>query len=97
MKIDDNVDSSPIYLHAAGVKGSEHDVYFVTTTYGKILAIDADSGAVLWEFTPFDYPQLKATYRITTATPVAGRESKDIYAAAPDGHASPAVPVAIQC
>lgn len=85
VKIDGTVDSSPIYLHGVTVKGSEHDAYFVTTTYGKTLAIDADSGTVLWEFTPSDYSKLKGSYRITTATPVAGPKGKYIYAAAPDG------------
>lgn len=83
--IDGTVDSSPIYLHGVTVKGAKHDVFFVTTTYGKTLAIDADSGSVLWEFTPPDYSKLKGTYRITTATPVAGPHRKYIYAAAPDG------------
>ena len=35
------VDSSPIYLHGALVGGAMHDVFVVTTTYGKTLAIDA--------------------------------------------------------
>lgn len=85
VKIDGTVDSSPIYLHGAMVKGSKHDVFFVTTTYGKTLAIDADSGAVLWEFSPKDYSKYEGSYRITTATPVAGPGRKYIYAAAPDG------------
>jgi len=85
VKIDGTVDSSPIYLHGIQVKGSRHDVFFVTTTYGKTLAIDADSGVVLWEFTPPGYSKLKGTYRITTATPVAGPDRKYIYAASPDG------------
>jgi len=85
VKIDGTVDSSPIYLHGITVTGAKHDVFFVTTTYGKTLAIDANSGAVLWEFTPPDYPKLKGTYRITTATPVAGPQRRYIYAAAPDG------------
>ena len=56
--------------------GSPHDAFFVTTTYGKTLAIDADSGAVLWEYTPASYESLKATYRITNATPVADDDRK---------------------
>lgn len=83
--LDGTVDASAIYLRAAVIKGSTHDAFFVTTTYGKTLAIDADSGAVLWEYTPASYESLKGTYRITNATPVADGDRKFIYAAAPDG------------
>lgn len=85
VRLDGTVDSSPIYLHSVSVEGSRHDVFFVTTTYGKTIAIDADSGTVLWEFTPPDYGKFKGSYRITTATPVAGPDRHYIYAAAPDG------------
>src|SRR5512137_2276756 len=50
--LDGTVDSSAIYLRGASIRGSPHDTFFATTTYGKTLAVDADSGAVLWEFTP---------------------------------------------
>lgn len=83
--IDGTVDASAIYLHGVTVKGSTHDVFFVTTTYGKTLAIDADSGSVLWEFTPPGYDSVKGSYRITTATPVADPDRRYIYAASPDG------------
>ncbi len=85
VRIDGTVDASAIYLHGVTVKGAAHDTFFVTTTYGKTLAIDADSGAVLWEFTPSSYASLKGTDQITTATPVADPGRKYIYAAAPDG------------
>src|SRR5690349_23554367 len=49
--LDGTVDSSPIYLHGIQVTGAEHDVFIVTTTYGKTLAIDARSGSILWRFT----------------------------------------------
>ena len=41
------VDSSPIYLRAASMRGRRHDVFVVTTSYGRTLAVDANSGAVL--------------------------------------------------
>lgn len=85
VRIDGTVDASAIYLHAVMVKGARHNVFFATTTYGKTLAIDADSGTLLWEFTPASYGSLKNTYRITTATPVADPDHQAIYAAAPDG------------
>jgi outer membrane protein assembly factor BamB len=83
--LDGTVDGSAIYLHGAAIGGSSHDAFFVTTTYGKTLAIDADSGGVLWEYTPDSYESLRATYRITNATPVADDDRQFIYAAAPDG------------
>lgn len=85
VKIDGTVDASAIYLHGVTVKGTPHDVFFVTTTYGKTLAIDADRGTVLWEFTPSSYDSVKGTYRITNSTPVADPDRKAIYAASPDG------------
>lgn len=83
--IDGTVDASAIYLRGATVKGAKHDVFFVTTTYGKTLAIDADRGTVLWEFTPSSYDSVKGSYRITNATPIADPDREAIYAAAPDG------------
>ena len=67
------VDSSPIYLHGASVAGASHDVVVATTTYGKTLAIDADSGRVLWMFTPPGYSQWAGSAQITTASPLADR------------------------
>lgn len=83
--IDGTVDSSAIYLHGVTVKGRSHDSIFVTTTYGKTLCIDADTGSVLWEFTPSSYSSFAGSYRITTATPAADPDRQYIYAAAPDG------------
>ncbi|MGH8400792.1 MAG: PQQ-binding-like beta-propeller repeat protein, partial [Gammaproteobacteria bacterium] len=85
VSIDGTVDASAIYLHGVTVKGAVHDVFFVTTTYGKTLAIDANNGAVLWEFTPSSYDSVKGSYQITTSTPVADPDRTAIYAASPDG------------
>ena len=84
--IDGTVDASAIYLHGASVKGETHDAFFVTTTYGKTIAIDADNGTVLWVYTPADYSSWAGTRQITTATPVADPARDFIYAATPDGH-----------
>jgi outer membrane protein assembly factor BamB len=85
VQLDGTVDASAIYLHAAHVMGETRDVFFVTTTYGKTLAIDADSGTILWRYTPRAYGTWSSGYRITTATPVADPDRAFIYAAAPDG------------
>lgn len=79
------VDSSPIYLKGVTVMGSVHDTLFVTTSYGLTLAIDAHTGAILWQYTPSSYAFLAGRMRITTATPVADPSREWIYAASPDG------------
>ena len=83
--IDGTVDASAIYLRGVQVNGATHDVFFVTTTYGKTLAIDASSGTVLWRYTPPNYASWAGSAQITTATPVADRNRAFVYAAAPDG------------
>jgi hypothetical protein len=83
--LDGTVDASPIYLHGVQVNGRTHDVFFVTTTYGKTLAIDADDGTILWRFTPDGYDRWAGSRQITTATPVADPDRSFIYAASPDG------------
>lgn len=86
VKIDGTVDASAIYLRGVQVNGSTHDVFFVTTTYGKTIAIDADNGIVLWTYTPSGYNNWAGTYQITNSTPVADPDRKFIYAASPDGY-----------
>ncbi len=44
IQLDGTVDSSAIYLRAAQVAGRTHDVFVVTTTYGKTIALDAADG-----------------------------------------------------
>jgi PQQ-like domain len=79
------VDSSPIYLHAALVGGTSHNVTVVTTTYGKTVAIDADSGRVLWTFTPPGYHGWAGSSQITTTSPLADPGRRFVYAASPNG------------
>ena len=85
VQLDGTADSSPIYLHAVQTGGGLHDVFFVTTTYGKTVAVDAANGSVLWRFTPPGYSSWAGSAQITTATPVADPGRTSIYAAAPDG------------
>jgi hypothetical protein len=79
------VDSSPIYLHGVSVDGATHDTIVVTTTYGKTLAIDADSGQVLWTFTPPGYAQWAGSAQITVSSPLADPDRQWVYAASPNG------------
>lgn len=84
--IDGIVDASVIYLHGVSVKGATHDVFFMTTSYGKTIAMDADSGSILWEFTPRGYADWAGSRQVTTSTPAADADRQSIYAASPDGH-----------
>ena len=86
IQIDGTVDASAIYLHGVTVNDSTHDVFFATTTYGKTIAIDGNSGAILWEYTPSQYMDWAGTAQITTSTPAADPDRQYIYAAAPDGN-----------
>jgi outer membrane protein assembly factor BamB len=83
--IDGTVDASAIYLHNIQVSGAAHDVFFVTTTYGKTLAIDANDGTILWRFTPPNFSTWAGSARITNVTPVADPDRTAIYTATPDG------------
>jgi hypothetical protein len=79
------VDSSPIYLHGALVDGAAHNTIVVTTTYGKTLAIDADSGQILWTFTPPGYRNWAGTAQISTTSPLADPQAPYVYASSPNG------------
>ncbi|MHB8812067.1 MAG: outer membrane protein assembly factor BamB family protein [Steroidobacteraceae bacterium] len=86
VRLDGLVDASAIYLHGASIRGAQHDAIFVTTTYGKTIAVDADGGEVLWEYTPASYGHLEGTRQFTNSTPVADPDRQSIYAASPDGY-----------
>jgi outer membrane protein assembly factor BamB len=85
VQLDGTVDSTPIYLHDVKVAGKLHDVFFVTTTYGKTEAIDAASGKLLWRYTPAGYSTWAGSAQITTMTPQADPSRAAIYAGEPDG------------
>jgi outer membrane protein assembly factor BamB len=83
--IDGIVDASAIYLDAVQVNGARHDTLFVTTSFGKTLAIDADNGAVLWTHVPGGFESWVGTRQITNSTPVADPARDFIYASHPGG------------
>jgi hypothetical protein len=85
VRLPGTVDSSPIYLHGVSIGGASHDAFFVTTTYGITLAVDAADGRILWRWTPPGYSRWAGSVQITTATPVADPSRRWIYAASPDG------------
>jgi PQQ-like domain len=79
------VDSSPVYLHGALIGSGAHNAIVVTTTYGKTLAIDADSGKILWTFTPRGYDRSAGGAQITTTSPLIDPDRQFVYAATPNG------------
>lgn len=85
VRVPGTVDSSPIYLHGASVAGAARNVVVLTTTYGRTIAIDADSGSILWTFTPPGYGRWAGSAQITTASPIADPGGQFVYAASPNG------------
>jgi outer membrane protein assembly factor BamB len=85
VSVNGTVDSSAILLHAVRVGGHARDVAIMTTTYGRTFALDAKTGARLWEFTPADIKSYEGSAQITTATPIADPDRRFVYAASPDG------------
>lgn len=86
VQLDGTVDASAIYLSDVQINGAAHDAFFVTTIYGKTIAVDASTGAILWTYTPPSYPSLVGSAQVTNATPVADPSRQFLYAASPDGN-----------
>ena len=78
-------DSSAIELNRVTVKGRVRDVVVLTTSYGRTLAINARTGARLWEYTPSDIGSYAGSPQFTTASPTADPDHRYVYAATPDG------------
>ena len=79
------VDSSAVELRGVVVGGQARDVAFVTTTYGRTLAIDPRTGAKLWEYVPGNIGAYAGSSQITTASPIVDPDRAHLYAASPDG------------
>jgi outer membrane protein assembly factor BamB len=78
-------DSSAIELAGIPVKGRVRDVIVVTTSYGRTLAVDARTGAKLWEFTPASINSYAGSAQFTTASPTADPDRRYVYVATPGG------------
>jgi len=80
--VDGAVDAEPLYLAGLPIAGGTHNVLYVATENASVYALDADTGATLWQVstlgageTPSDdhsCPQITPTIGIT-ATPVIDR------------------------
>lgn len=85
VRLPGTADSSPIYLRGARVRGRAHDVFFVTTSYGITVAVEARTGKILWRFKPRGYSSWAGTDRITNSSPLADPNRRFLYAEAPNG------------
>jgi hypothetical protein len=79
------VDSSPVYLYHVEAGGRVRDVFVATTSYGRTLSLDADSGKIVWTYTPASLEALAGSTQYTTSSPVADRQRGYVYAPSPDG------------
>ena len=79
------VDSSPIYLHDVAAGGATRNLIVATSSYGRTVAIDADSARIVWTFTPAGIARWAGGPQITTTSPIADPDRSFVYAASPDG------------
>ena len=76
------VDSAPILLPDVILPdGSQHNVLYMTTKAGSLLAVDAGSGALLWATRPTQNDPNK----MTTSSPVVDPERTFVYSYGLDG------------
>jgi outer membrane protein assembly factor BamB len=85
VRLPGTADSSPIYLRGVRVRGHAHDAFFLTTSYGITVAVDARSGTILWRFKPRGYASWAGSDRITNSSPVADPTRRYVYAEVPNG------------
>jgi len=69
-------DSSPIYVRG---------LLFVTTSYGKTVAIDAHTGTIVWTFVPDGIEGWEGTSQITQSSPAVDPGQPYVYSYSPDG------------
>ncbi len=85
VKLDGIADSNAVYLRGATVADDVRDAFFVTTSYGRAMAIDADTGSVLWEYTPPGISSWEHSAQITASAPAVDPSRRYLYSASPDG------------
>ncbi len=82
IQLPDLADERPILVRNLTMPdGKKHDVLYVTTDKGTLIAINADTGDIFWEVTPKSGPEAK----YTKATPAADPANNMIYSYGLDG------------
>jgi outer membrane protein assembly factor BamB len=61
------------------------NLFVLTTSYGKAVAVDADSGTIRWTFVPAGIASWEGTSQITQSSPVADPDAGFVYSYSPDG------------
>jgi hypothetical protein len=79
------IDSSPIYLAGAQVRGTIYDVIVATSSYGRTFALDANTGKRLWTYTPPGYSGWVGTPQLTNTSPLLDPDHQYVFTASPDG------------
>lgn len=80
-------DSTPILLHGLAFPGGPRDVLYLTTLDGRLLALDASNGKLLWQRQP-------SGPKITNSSPVASANHRYVYSYGLDGFVHRYDPVA---
>src|SRR5262249_46143144 len=81
-KLPDVADSTPAFLHSLLFPdGNVRNVLYLTTKSGSLVALDADSGAILWRSSNPTYDPNK----IPTSSPFADAEHSTVYSYGLDG------------
>jgi outer membrane protein assembly factor BamB len=86
LHIDGTVDSSAVALQSLTIGGRTYAVFFVTTDYGRTLAINAANGHILWQYAPASVQKLQGSAQITTSSPLIDPGLQYIYVTSPDGY-----------
>jgi outer membrane protein assembly factor BamB len=74
-------DGSPVYVNNIFTRdGSLHDLVIVSTTIGRVLALDARDGQIVWQTTPAEGP------RWTTSSPAIDPARRFVFAYGLDGN-----------
>ncbi len=91
VQVDGKVDAQPLYVSALNVNGKNHNVLYVATEHDSVYALDADTGAVLWQKSMLGAGETTSDARncnqVTpeigiTATPAIDRNAGTIYVVA---------------
>jgi hypothetical protein len=77
VRLPGTADSSPIFVPP--------NRFVVNTAYGKTIAVDAESGEILWTFVPDGIGRWEGTSQITQSGPVDDPDTRYLYSYSPDG------------
>ncbi|MBV9817106.1 MAG: PQQ-binding-like beta-propeller repeat protein [Solirubrobacterales bacterium] len=86
--LDGIADSAAVEVHGVRALGSRRDLVVVTTSYGRAIAVDAQTGRLVWQFMPAGIDGAPGNPQVTTAGPVVDPDRRFVYSAAPNGTVS---------